>query len=64
MANIFNVGVLGSDEDVMARKAQESIAAAILGEVEGLTLVEMRRPRAGVRGLTTSTSGSRSPTGS
>jgi len=35
VANVVDVGFPGSDEDVTARKAQEPIAAATFGEVEG-----------------------------
>ena len=35
VANVVDVGLLGSDEDVAARKAQEPIAATTFGEVEG-----------------------------
>ncbi len=35
VANVVDVGFLGSDEDVTVRKAQEPIAAATFGEVEG-----------------------------
>ena len=35
VANVVGVGFLGSEEDVTARKAQEPIAAATFGEVEG-----------------------------
>ena len=38
MVNVVSVGLLGSDEDMTARKArkaQEVIAAATLGEIEG-----------------------------
>jgi len=33
--NVVDVGFPGSDEDMTARKAQEAIAAATFGEVEG-----------------------------
>jgi hypothetical protein len=35
VVNVVDVGFLGSDEDVTARKAQEPISAATFGEVEG-----------------------------
>jgi hypothetical protein len=35
VVNVVDVGFLGSDEDVTARKTQESIAAATFGEVKG-----------------------------
>ena len=35
VANVVDVGFLGSDEDVTARKAQEPVAAATFGKVEG-----------------------------
>jgi hypothetical protein len=35
VVNVVDVGFLGSKEDVTARKAQEPIAAATFGEVEG-----------------------------
>ncbi len=69
MVNVVDVGILGSNEDVTARKAQEPIAAATFGEVEGHRPLSVGPghgrdgARTGVRGLTTSTSGSRSRTG-
>jgi hypothetical protein len=35
VANVVDVGFLGSDEEVTARKAQEAIAATTFGVVEG-----------------------------
>jgi hypothetical protein len=71
VVNVVNVGFLGSDEDVTARKAQEVCRCRhprrgrgpSFPERQAWPLVEMRRPRAGVRGLTTSASGLISLTG-
>ena len=38
MVNVVDVGVLGSDEDVTARHAQESVTIATFGKVEGRPL--------------------------
>ena len=35
VANVVDIGFLGSDEDMTARKAQEPITVATFGEVEG-----------------------------
>jgi len=35
VANVVNIGFLGSDEEVTARKAQEPFTVATFGEVEG-----------------------------